>query len=103
VILLKHKFSTTVFPITDQVAVVVQAVVEEVKQKSTSDNNPNKLLFVRFDARRKGRCPEGFLSLYWYDQAFFLGVGPQVIQLQLMRQPCCKATTSISDNCSFGY
>ena len=46
-------------PITDQVAVVVQAVIEEVKENSTSDNNPNKLLFVRFDGRRKGRCPQG--------------------------------------------
>ena len=48
-------------PITDEVAVVVQAVVEEVQEKSTLDNNPNKLLFVRIDGRRKGRCPEGAL------------------------------------------
>ena len=46
-------------PITDQLALVVQAVVEEVKQKSTFDNNPNKLLFVRFNGRRKGHCPKG--------------------------------------------
>lgn len=46
-------------PITDQIAVVVQVVVEEVKEKSTPDNNPNKLLFVRFDGKRKGRCPQG--------------------------------------------
>ena len=46
-------------PITDQLALVVQAVVEEVKQKSTFDNNPNKLLFVRFSGRRKGHCSKG--------------------------------------------
>ena len=46
-------------PITDQVAIVVQAVIEEVKEKSTSDNNPNKLLFVRFGGKRKGHCPKG--------------------------------------------
>ena len=46
-------------PITDHVAVVVQTVVDEVKENSTSDNNPNKLLFVRFKGRRKGRCPQG--------------------------------------------
>src|SRR5665648_356503 len=46
-------------PITDQLALVVQAVVEEVKQKSTFDNNPNKLLFVRFSGRRKGHCLKG--------------------------------------------
>jgi len=44
-------------PITDEVAIIVQAVVEEIKEKSTPDNNPNKLLFVRFDGKRKGRCP----------------------------------------------
>ena len=46
-------------PITDEVATVVQAVIEEVKKKSTSDNNPNKLLFVRFSGKRKGHCPKG--------------------------------------------
>jgi len=46
-------------PITDQLAHVVQAVVEEVKQKSTFDNNPNKLLFVRFSGKRKGHCLKG--------------------------------------------
>lgn len=45
-------------PITDEVAAVVQAVAEEVKDKSTKENNPKKLLFVRFDGKRKGRCPE---------------------------------------------
>jgi len=44
-------------PITNEVASVVRSVVEEVKEKSTSDNNHNKLLFVRFDGKRKGRCP----------------------------------------------
>lgn len=48
-------------PITDAVAAIVQSVVEEVKEKSTNDNNPNHLLFVRFDGRRKGRCPPGLL------------------------------------------
>lgn len=32
----------------------MQAVVEEVKGKSTPDNNPSKLLFVRFNGKRKG-------------------------------------------------
>jgi len=46
-------------PITDEVAAVVQAVVDEVKEKSTLENNPKKLLFVRLDGKRKGRPPEG--------------------------------------------
>lgn len=46
-------------PVTDQVALVVQAVVEEVKGKNTLDNNPSKLLFVRFNGKRKGHCPAG--------------------------------------------
>jgi integrase len=46
-------------PITDEVASVVQAVIDEVREKSTPDNNPRKLLFVRFDGKRKGRPPEG--------------------------------------------
>lgn len=46
-------------PITDEVHAVVQAVIDEVKEKSTDDNNPNHLLFVRFDGKRKGRCPKG--------------------------------------------
>lgn len=48
-------------PITDEVYAVVKAVVDEVKEKSTADNNPNHLLFVRFDGKRKGRCPEGLV------------------------------------------
>jgi len=48
-------------PITDGVAAVVQAVVEETKDKSNHENNPNHLLFVRFDGKRKGRCPQGIL------------------------------------------
>lgn len=48
-------------PITDEVYVIVQAVVDEVKEKSTDDNNPNHLLFVRYDGKRKGRCPQGLL------------------------------------------
>lgn len=46
-------------PITNEVAAVVQAVVEETKGTSTSDNNPDHLLFARFDGRRKGRPPKG--------------------------------------------
>ncbi|MBP2644330.1 MAG: XerC [Firmicutes bacterium] len=46
-------------PITDEIAAIVQAVVEAVKEKSTSDNNPKKYLFVRFDGKRKGRPPAG--------------------------------------------
>jgi integrase len=46
-------------PITNEVAAVVQAVVEETKGKSTSDNNPDRLLFVRFEGRRRGRPPQG--------------------------------------------
>lgn len=46
-------------PITDEVATVVRSVVEEIREKSTDDNNPNKLLFVRFSGKRKGRCPQG--------------------------------------------
>ncbi len=44
-------------PITDEVAAVVQAVIDEVKEKSTLENNPNKFLFVRLDGKRKGRPP----------------------------------------------
>jgi integrase len=46
-------------PITNEVAAIIQAVVEETKEKSTSDNNPDRLLFVRFEGRRKGRPPKG--------------------------------------------
>lgn len=48
-------------PITDEVAAVVQAVINEVKEKSTLENNPNKLLFVRLEGKRKGRPPMGFI------------------------------------------
>jgi len=46
-------------PITDEVAAVIQAVVNEIKEKSTQENNPKKLLFVRLDGKRKGRPPLG--------------------------------------------
>jgi integrase len=46
-------------PITDEVAAVVQAVIDDVKEKGTLENNPNKLLFVRLDGLRKGRSPLG--------------------------------------------
>ena len=46
-------------PITDQVAAVVQAVAEETKERSTPEDNPDRLLFVRLDGRRRGRPPLG--------------------------------------------
>jgi len=46
-------------PITDEVAAVVQAVVDDIKEKSTPENNPKKLLFVRLEGKRRGRPPEG--------------------------------------------
>jgi len=46
-------------PITEEVAAVVQAVIKEIREKSTPENNPNKLLFVRLEGKRKGRPPEG--------------------------------------------
>ncbi|BAF60092.1 hypothetical protein PTH_2659 [Pelotomaculum thermopropionicum SI] len=48
-------------PITDEVATVVQAVVDEIKEKSTPENNPHKLLFVRLEGKRRGRPPMGLL------------------------------------------
>jgi hypothetical protein len=41
-------------PITDEMAAMLLT-----KEKSTIDNNPNKLLFVRFEGKRKGHPPEG--------------------------------------------
>ena len=46
-------------PITDQVAAVVKAVAEETKERSTPEDNPDRLLFVRLDGRRRGRPPLG--------------------------------------------
>jgi integrase len=46
-------------PITDEVQMVIQTVVDYVKKSSTEENNPNHLLFVRFEGKRKGRCPRG--------------------------------------------
>jgi len=46
-------------PITNEVAAVVQVVIEETRGKSTPENNPNHLLFVRFEERRQGRPPKG--------------------------------------------
>lgn len=46
-------------PILDEVAAVVELVRENVKKASTPYNNPNNLLFVHFDGKRKGRCPKG--------------------------------------------
>lgn len=45
-------------PITDDVAAIVQTVVECIKKKSNMDNNPKKFLFVRLSGKRKGRPPE---------------------------------------------
>ena len=42
-------------PITDEVAAVVQAVIECVKNMSNEDNNPRKYLFVQLEGVRKGR------------------------------------------------
>lgn len=44
-------------PITDEVAAVVQTVIKDTKGRSTAENNPNHLLFVKFNGKRKGRCP----------------------------------------------
>jgi hypothetical protein len=38
----------------------VQAVIDEVKEKSTPDNNPRRLLFVHLDGKRKGRPPVAY-------------------------------------------
>ncbi|MCL6449506.1 MAG: tyrosine-type recombinase/integrase [Armatimonadetes bacterium] len=48
-------------PITDEAAVIVQAVIDEVREKSIPENNPNKLLFARLEGKRKGRPPMGLL------------------------------------------
>ncbi|WP_303871717.1 tyrosine-type recombinase/integrase [Acetobacterium wieringae] len=44
-------------PITDEIQHVVSIVIKETKAKSTDDNNPNHLLFVRYSGKRMGRCP----------------------------------------------
>ncbi|MBZ9689327.1 tyrosine-type recombinase/integrase [Clostridium estertheticum] len=41
-------------PITDEVASTVNTAIEMVKSKSTLDNNPKKVLFVKFSGKRKG-------------------------------------------------
>lgn len=46
-------------PITDEVAALVQAVIEETKAHSTPENNPERFLFVRYEGRRRGRPPQG--------------------------------------------
>jgi integrase len=46
-------------PITNEIAAMVQAVIEEAKEKSTPANNPEKLLFARRSGRRKGLPPQG--------------------------------------------
>lgn len=44
-------------PITDEVAAIVEAVIEDVKEKSMPENNPKNYLFVRLDGKRKGLPP----------------------------------------------
>lgn len=44
-------------PITDEVAAIVKVLIEEVKEKSTKQNNPYRLLFVRLKGRRIGKPP----------------------------------------------
>ncbi|MGE4282840.1 MAG: tyrosine-type recombinase/integrase [Clostridia bacterium] len=44
-------------PITDDVAAIVEAVVESTREKSTYENNPYNLLFVRFEGKRMGKPP----------------------------------------------
>jgi len=46
-------------PITDEVACVVQTVIDGTKRLSTADNNPYKLLFVVFYGARRGLCHSG--------------------------------------------
>lgn len=41
-------------PITDEIAAIVLAVRKEIEEKSTAENNPDKLLFPRLDGKRKG-------------------------------------------------
>ena len=55
----KTNTSNHQIPITEEIAAAVQAVIDEVKEKSTPDNNPRRLLFVRLDGKRKGRPPKG--------------------------------------------
>lgn len=45
-------------PITDEVAAIVKSVIEVTKPRSTSNNNPNRLLFVRLTGKRIGQPPE---------------------------------------------
>ena len=53
----KTNISNHRIPITEEIAAVVQAVINEVEPKSTSDNNPRRLLFAHLDGKRKGRPP----------------------------------------------
>lgn len=46
-------------PITDEVAAVIQAVINDTISKSTDENNSKHYLFVRFDGKRMGRPPCG--------------------------------------------
>lgn len=42
-------------PITDEVAVIVQTIVEAIKVQSTHSNNPKNYLFAQLEGVRKGR------------------------------------------------
>lgn len=42
-------------PTDNTVATIVQYSIDKAKELNTFDNNPNKLLFVRYTGTRKGR------------------------------------------------
>lgn len=42
-------------PIDNEVAMVLQTIIEQTKEKSTSENNPEGYLFVRTRGKRKGK------------------------------------------------
>lgn len=44
-------------PITDEVKAVVESVAQIVKAKSTTENNPLRLLFNRYSGKRMGKSP----------------------------------------------
>jgi len=46
-------------PITDEVAAIIKAFSEETKKLSTTDNNPDRILFNCFRGKRKGKCYRG--------------------------------------------
>lgn len=42
-------------PIDDELANMIAVLIDESKEKSNDDNNPNKYIFVRYSGSRKGR------------------------------------------------